>query len=72
MDNLTEFHYHELLDRTSMLVDICERHLYNSPVLEVETEIKTKIEKAIELLADAYQDIGHVSLIKFKTDDENI
>jgi hypothetical protein len=55
-----------------MLVDICERHLYNSPVLEVETEIKTKIEKAIELLADAYQDIGHVSLIKFKTDDENI
>jgi hypothetical protein len=68
MDNLTEFHYHELLDRTAMLTDICEKYLYNSPVLEVEIELKGKLEKAIELLADSYQDIGNIIHNKFHND----
>lgn len=68
MGNLTEFHYHELLDRTAMLTDICGKYLYNNPVLEVEHELKEKIEKAIELLADSYQEVGNIIHNKFHND----
>jgi hypothetical protein len=64
---LDEFHYHEALDRSYLAADIIETMLINHPVFNKHTEIKAKIEKAQELIVEAYQEIGGIS-IKLFTD----
>jgi hypothetical protein len=55
---LTEFDYHELLDRTSIIMMNIDTYLVNHQVSEKNKEIKDKLEKARTLLFDTYQIIG--------------
>lgn len=62
MNTLDRYHTHEVLDRCNMLCAISEEWLADHPFMEQHTEIKAKVESAIELLAEAYQMIGAVSI----------
>ena len=55
---LTEFDYHELLDRTNMIMTNIDTYLVNHQVCKKNKEIKNKLEKSRELLLEAYQMIG--------------
>ena len=55
---LTDFDYHELLDRTSMIMMNIDTHLVNHQASKKNKEIKDKLEKARELLFEAYQMIS--------------
>jgi len=62
---LDQFHYHEMMDRTSMLMQTCEHHLLQHPVAKIEREVKQNIETAIEYLWKAYQQVGEISEKRF-------
>lgn len=62
---LDKFHYHEMMDRTSMLMQTCEQHLLQHPVAKIELEVKQNIETAIEYLWKAYQLTGEISNKRF-------
>jgi len=55
---LTEFDYHELLDRISLTIDSINTHMINHPASTSNKEIKDKLEKASDKLSEAYQMIG--------------
>lgn len=59
-EELDVFHYHELMDRVSVTVKAIEDNLMNHPVLEEEKHIAIllKVERAGDLLAEVYQEIG--------------
>jgi hypothetical protein len=61
---INEFHYHEALDRTSMLISIIDSHLIQHPICKVERLFSEKIELAVSLLAEAYQTIACSSFNK--------
>lgn len=62
---LDEFHYHEAMDRTAMIVDIIDTYLVQHPVFKAEKEYSKKVEEAGMILADAYQIIGSISHDRF-------
>jgi hypothetical protein len=55
---LTEFDYHELLDRVSLTIDSINTHMINHPASTSNKEIKDKLENASDKLSEAYQMIG--------------
>jgi len=57
---INEGHYLELMDRLYMVSCILEDHLYNHPLAEKEEEVRSLIEKAGLLLAEAYQEVGRL------------
>lgn len=59
--NLDEFHYHEALDRLHVIISTCEDHLMQHPAIKLEPEVKQNIDKAIQHLCKAYQQIGNIS-----------
>ena len=59
MDPLSQ---HEALDRCSVMVAMVNEHLLEHQYVQGSPEIKAKVEKAVELLAEAYQDIGQYSV----------
>jgi hypothetical protein len=61
--DLDKFHYHEALDRLSVVMDNIDRSLLQHPVCKIETEVKEKVAKGLETLWEAYQ---LVSEIRFK------
>jgi predicted protein tyrosine phosphatase len=56
---LDKFHYHEMLDRLSVVMDITDRHLQQHPVAKIDTEIKDHISKAVDELYEAYLKMGN-------------
>lgn len=64
--HLSEFHYHEVLDRLHVIACNCESHLMQHPVVKIESEVKQSVEKAIEYLWEAYQQVGNISDKRFK------
>jgi len=62
---LDEFHYHEMLDRISLLMSIIDDHLQQHPVGKLESEVKNLIEEAHLKLYEAYQIVGKISYEKF-------
>jgi hypothetical protein len=60
--SLSEFDYHEALDRTGMMADMVNSYLIQHQVSKVEKEFAKKVKRAGALLAEAYQIIGHESL----------
>ncbi len=64
-DKLTEFHYHEALDRSSMIGDMIDRHLIQHPVCKLDKEVGQLVEEAATKLFEAYQLIGHKSIELF-------
>jgi hypothetical protein len=55
---LTEFDYHELLDRTSIIMLNIDTYLVNHQASKGNKEIKNKLEEARTLLFEAYQMIN--------------
>jgi hypothetical protein len=54
-------HWHEVLDRTFVLVDVVETHLLENRAIQSLSSrdpLRRKIEQAVTLLADAYQLAG--------------
>jgi len=69
-NNLDRFHYHEALDRAFMVGNIVDEYLAEHPVVQKHKELKEKVEKATELLAEVYQIIGGLDLKLFPDDSE--
>jgi hypothetical protein len=57
---INDGHYLELMDRLHVICCTIDEHILNHPLSEVNPLIQTKIENALELLYDAYQDVGHL------------
>jgi hypothetical protein len=57
---LDAFHYHELLDRLTIVHEMIENCLISHPVCEEHMYIKELVEKAQEFLADAYMEMGSI------------
>jgi len=55
---LDEFHYHEALEIAHLFSSIINEHLTNHIVIYNHPEIKEKLEKIEELLAEVYKMIG--------------
>lgn len=62
---LDEFHYHEALDRSYLIADLLETALIEHVVLKKHKNLKTKLEKAQELIVEVYQEIGGLSITLF-------
>jgi hypothetical protein len=65
---LDQFHYHEALDRTYIAGDIVERMLIDHPVFEKHKKLKHKIENALSILAETYQELGKMEYELFDKD----
>ena len=57
------FHQHEALDRTSMFAQMVGIWLLEHPAVQANQKVRKKVEKAANLLSEAYQEIGESSLI---------
>jgi hypothetical protein len=57
---INDGHYLELMDRLHVICCTIDTHILNHPLTEVNPDIQTKIENALELLYDAYQDVGNL------------
>ena len=53
--NLTSEHYHEFIDRMHIITSNLSTHVIQHPVCKLDKEVCTKVEKAMELLYEAYQ-----------------
>lgn len=67
-ETLDEFHYHEMLDRLHVIMSMVDDHLQQHPVAKLELEVKQNIEKAIEYLWEAYQQVGNLSDKRFNNE----
>ena len=47
---LDDFHYHEVMDRLSVIMDNIDRQLMQHPVLKLETEIKNQVDEGLTIL----------------------
>jgi hypothetical protein len=57
---INDGHYLELMDRLHVVCCTINDHILNHPLSEVNPIIQTKIENALELLYDAYQNVGNL------------
>jgi hypothetical protein len=57
---INDGHYLELLDRTHVVLCNVQDHLVDHPLAQKKKKIRKKLESAGMILADAYQDIGHL------------
>lgn len=62
---LDEFHYHEALDRSYLVAEMLESALIEHVVIKKHKNLKTKLEKAQELIIEVYQEIGGLSITLF-------
>ena len=62
---LTQFHYHEALDRSSVILDTIDRHLIQHPVCKLDKEVAKLIEEAATKMFEAYQLLGDRSIRLF-------
>jgi len=51
-------YYHEMADRLHVLICTMDDHLLQHPVAKLDKKISKNIEKAIDLLSEAYQQAG--------------
>lgn len=61
---LDQFHWHEALDRTHLVLSNIDDFLIQHPVLKLNPEIRKHVEKASENLTEAYSMLGEESLNK--------
>jgi hypothetical protein len=62
------FHYHEVMDRTYIAGDIVERMLIGHPVFEKHKRLNNKVKKALDILAEVYQELGRMEFEMFDKD----
>ncbi|MFA5366382.1 MAG: hypothetical protein WC333_00465 [Dehalococcoidia bacterium] len=53
------------MDRTYIAGDVVERMLIDHPVFDKHKKLKHKVEKALELLAETYQELGRLEFELF-------
>lgn len=61
---LDKFHYHELLDRLHVTMENLDRNIVEHPVIDKHPEWRDKINSAIDILFDVYQEVGKKDLDK--------
>ena len=64
-EKLDEFHYHEALDRTSMICDVLSDQVMGHPVFQQNKYLKDELELAINTLYAVYCEIGKLMIDKF-------
>lgn len=69
-NKLDRFHYHEALDRAFMVGNIVDEYLCEHPVVQKHPELKERVEKATQLLAETYQIIRGLDFKVFPDDSE--
>jgi hypothetical protein len=68
---INDGHYLELLDRTHVLICNLQDHLLQHPLALKKKKIYKKLESAGLILADTYQDLGHLmSKLEAKENDD--
>lgn len=55
---LNSGHYHEMVDRLHVITCTIDTHLLQHPVAKLDKDVSKKIEAALDLLHDAYQEAG--------------
>ena len=55
---LNSDYYHEMADRLHVLLCVIDDHIAQHPVAKLDKKVSKKIEEALELLAEAYQEAG--------------
>jgi hypothetical protein len=65
-DKLDQFHYHEALDRLHVIMCTIDEHLIQHPVCKLEKTVGNKVEEALTLLYQAYQETGSISHTRFE------
>lgn len=63
INQLDPYHYHEALDRLSMVNDIVDEHILQHPVVKSFGALKAEVESASMALFTAYQMVGHINHI---------
>lgn len=58
MTRITKYHWHEALDRASMLAEIASDHLADHPAVMCNAEVREAVSAAVLHLSNAYQTIG--------------
>ncbi|MEY4332396.1 MAG: hypothetical protein RLZZ196_1134 [Bacteroidota bacterium] len=58
-NKINDGHYLELMDRLHIVMCNIDEHILNHPLTENEPDVKTKINKAIKHLWNAYQMVGN-------------
>lgn len=64
-EELDEFYYHEALDRSYIIENMIDDLLVWHPVIQKHEELKTRIETAQQLIIEAYQLVGGLSIKLF-------
>lgn len=59
---LDQFHAHEALDRSNMLVEIIDQQLLTHPYIKADPKKVALVEKATKALFKLYQQIGYEHL----------
>ena len=67
MPELDEFHYHEMLDRLSVMMQVVNNNVQQHPVAKIDKELKEHISNAVDQLWLAYQKTGQLITEKFET-----
>ena len=55
---LNSGHYHEMVDRLHVITCTIDTHLLQHPVAKLDKDVSKKIEAALGLLHEAYQQAG--------------
>lgn len=58
MPILDKFHYHEMLDRIHVVMEIVDTHLQQHPAAKIDNTLKDLISEAQDKLWEAYQLTG--------------
>jgi hypothetical protein len=58
MEKPDKYHYHEAMDRASMILELFNIMLVEHPAVEAEPHIKKKVEEIEAALGDLYQLCG--------------
>lgn len=59
---LDQFHGHEALDRTHMILGLIEHYLHCHPFIEQNEDVHKLVDQALSNLSQAYQLIGSKTL----------
>ena len=68
MSKLDDFHYHEVLDRSDMILSIISEHLLAHPIVAENKEYKVLVDRAIDSIYELYQSVGRDTLNGLKKD----
>lgn len=57
-EKIDEFHKHEVLDRTHVVINTVVEHIQSHPMVLQYADVGEKVDEAIEILLDLYQLVG--------------